>query len=317
MRIGWRLVAYTLSILLAAYFIYVAVKTLDLAIVGDAISSPGVLASLVLAALLYSSIIPVSAWAWTLLLAAQGERWDSLRLARLMGMTQLAKYVPGNVAQHATRAALAIRGGMGARSYLSTVTQETVLAIFGSLLVGLSLLAISGKSITGMPAEIRTSLPFLVAAISAVVILLAVLKVEPGRTTEQSSFWRRTIARVGGLPGASVTFKALAAYCGNYLLIGFGLWTVAWAIGTGVSWPLVTAAFALSWVLGFLTPGAPAGFGAREGIMLLVLSGAAADSKLTLFVLLARAVTMAGDIVCFTVAFLSGHRENRGHSNVD
>src|SRR3546814_9620714 len=64
---------------------------------------------------------------------------------------------------------------------------------------------------------------------------------------------------------------------------------------------LITSAFALSWVLGFLAPGAPAGLGAREGIMLLLLHGSAPAEALLIFVLLARVVTVLGDGLCFGI----------------
>ena len=64
---------------------------------------------------------------------------------------------------------------------------------------------------------------------------------------------------------------------------------------------LVTAAFALSWLVGFLAPGAPAGLGVREGIMVVLLSGAADNAQLLVFVLLARLVTMLGDACNFLI----------------
>jgi uncharacterized membrane protein YbhN (UPF0104 family) len=108
---------------------------------------------------------------------------------------------------------------------------------------------------------------------------------------------------MGGLPGARVALPAFAAYATNYLLIGIGLWIIARASGMSpaLDFPLITAAFALSWLIGFLAPGAPAGLGVREGIMVVLLSGAADNAQVLIFVLLARVVTMLGDICNFLI----------------
>ena len=93
------------------------------------------------AGLLYATIIPITGWAWARLLAAQGQVHRPNALALLMARTQLAKYVPGNVAQHAMRMALALRAGIRLPHYLSTVLQETLLAVLASIIVGALALA--------------------------------------------------------------------------------------------------------------------------------------------------------------------------------
>ena len=88
-------------------------------------------------------------------------------------------------------------------------------------------------------------------------------------------------------------------------MVGVGIWLLAVALGLGgqINFPLATAAFALSWALGFLAPGAPAGLGAREGIMLLILQGHGDTDKILLLVLLSRTVSMAGDFLTFLLAY--------------
>src|SRR3546814_11891689 len=78
---------------------------------------------------------------------------------------------------------------------------------------------------------------------------------------------------MGGLPGPGATLIAVTIYAGNYLLIGLGIWLLAIALGMAheIDYAMATSAFALSWILGFLAPGAPAGLGAREGLMVLIL----------------------------------------------
>src|SRR3546814_19446858 len=80
-------------------------------------------------------------------------------------------------------------------------------------------------------------------------------------------------------PGAAALAIGYLCYVANFALAGFGLWIVASVLvpRTAIS-PLVpTGEFASSWLIGFVTPGARAGFGERVGV--LVLGGAACKNS--------------------------------------
>lgn len=305
---GARIILYAAALLLAAYFVWFAIRALDANAIAQAFSSPAQVVVIVVASLLYAGIIPVTGWAWSRLLAGQSEQRNGADLAVILGLTQLAKYVPGNVAQHATRAALALRSGLRAKVYFSTLAQETLLAVAASLMVGFALLAWSGHRMEQLPPSTEGWLSLVAVALGAAVILLASVRLKPEELHRRRGWAWKALALAGGLPGPSITLLALAAYIFNYLIIGIGLWLLSVYSGAGLSFSLVTAAFALSWALGFLAPGAPAGLGAREGIMLLLLQGAAPPERLAVFVLLARLVTVLGDLICFAVASILSTR---------
>lgn len=305
----WRILGTLAALGLAAYFLWFAARAMDARAL-ESLRSPQVLAAVATAAVLYALIIPISAWAWARLLVRQGETWPVARLAGLMGLMQLAKYIPGNVAQHASRAALAMQAGMGGRPLAVTVVQETVLATAASLMVGLPALALSAPGLTQLPEGAGTPMLVAGAILAVAVVALGSATVPPSRLSSHRSRWMRSLGAAGGLPGPATTLPAIAAYMVNYVVIGLGLWLVARAAGlpVEVDLALVTAAFSLAWLLGFLAPGAPAGLGVREGIMLILLAGSAPDPELLLFVMLARAVTLLGDGLCFVGGWLESFR---------
>jgi hypothetical protein len=108
------------------------------------------------------------------------------------------------------------------------------------------------------------------------------------------------------LPRIGSGVRAFLAYALNYLVIGLGLWLMARMLlpDTAQDAGLLCAAFALSWVAGYFAPGAPAGFGIREGLMLgiLRLSYPAADALVLVIAL--RLATMLGDTLCFLCGYL-------------
>ena len=180
------------------------------------------------------------------------------------------------------------------------------MAIAASLLVGLLALASSQGGLSRLPDELRTGVLVAAGLLVVMLVFLCTVRFDLVRLLGRRMAWFDALLRFGGAPGRRTTLAAMSAYATNYLLIGLGLWLAARAasLPQSLDFGVVTAAFALSWVLGFLAPGAPAGLGAREGVMLLLLDGIADSESLLAFVVLARAATMLGDCLCFALASL-------------
>jgi uncharacterized membrane protein YbhN (UPF0104 family) len=68
---------------------------------------------------------------------------------------------------------------------------------------------------------------------------------------------------------------------------------------TPIDFALLTTAFALAWVVGFVTPGAPAGLGVREAVLLLLLAHGMGAANASLLILTLRIATTLGDMLCF------------------
>jgi hypothetical protein len=316
MRLVWRLASFVAAICLIAYFVWYLTQHLDVHGVVAALASPAVLAALVLASLCCALVYPATGWAWRQLLLRKGEHWSSLDLGRIIGLTQLAKYLPGNIAQHATRAALALKSGMPVRSYVSSVFQETILAVAASAIVGTAFIAISAVSggIADGLLPHRWAL-LLVCAMCIACVGVALMDFSPGAAPE--GLISRWADKLGGLPGPVAGSRAFVVYTANYLVIGGGIWAIAQAMGlASVDYGLATAAFALSWIVGFVVPGAPAGLGAREGTMVLILQHQGPSDQIALLVLLSRAASMLGDLAVFLIA-ISLARTTNGVANDD
>jgi hypothetical protein len=125
-----------LAIGLVAYFLWFCFKNLRLELLGSTLRSPSNIAALGLATVCYMSIYPLTGWAWQQLLQRQGEERRVLQLSQWIGLTQLAKYIPGNIIQHAGRAAIALRHGMRLHTLLTSTAQEMLLALAASIIVG-------------------------------------------------------------------------------------------------------------------------------------------------------------------------------------
>ena len=54
---------------------------------------------------------------------------------------------------------------------------------------------------------------------------------------------------------------------------------------------------AVSWTLGFLTPGAPSGIGVREAVLVFLLSPLVGSAEAIILSILFRLVTVGGDVM--------------------
>lgn len=277
---------------------------------------------IVIGALFYAVIIPISAWAWGRLLADAGTPKPLRELGIIMAITQMAKYLPGNVGQHIGRAAMSLSRGIGMRPFAVTVLIETVLALFAALLVGLTGASLSQ---TGPVTFFENS----EIGLGGVVGIGCAMMFGLGAFLRWLPYLLRRYAPVHAdmqwlihLPRSTTLLLSLAAYCLNYILIGVGLVIMARLLLPEMvathDAMLLTSSFALAWVVGFFTPGAPAGLGVREVIMLSMISSSYAGPDGVLLILALRLATILGDGLCFLAGnamLLFPHR--RGTTNLN
>ena len=68
--------------------------------------------------------------------------------------------------------------------------------------------------------------------------------------------------------------------------------------------PIVIGTYSLSWIAGFIVPGAPGGIGIREAVITLLLAGIIPVSDALLAALIFRFVNIIGDFVGLFLAFI-------------
>lgn len=300
MRSALRWVTSLVALIVVGYFAWFAFRAFrfqDL----SSLATPAALTAMLFAAVLYALIIPISGLAWAMLLRRQGERWSPVRLMAVLAITQLAKYIPGGVAQPVGRAAMSLRQGMKLRAFTVTVIQESALAVAASVLVGVSLFALSPSGLTQLPPGYQSVVLAGTFIAGASVLLLASGATFLPRWAKAKRWVSKISSVAGPAPGVHATLAVSLAYCLNYLVIGLGVWAIGQTLGLGANgdYGLLTGAFSLAWLLGFVAPGAPAGLGVREGTMALLLAGAVPHHQILSLVLAVRLATVVGDGICF------------------
>lgn len=234
---------------------------------------------LVALALVYGAANLLLASAWRHLLLRAGVRATHMWTSRVYGISQLAKYVPGNVFHLAGRQAIGMAAGAPGRALAQSTAAELVSLALAGMLFGLLVLPLLAP---GFP------LQACVTVFLGTVWLVAYSLFRFLGPYFAASFIRQLL------------FLAIS---GAVFVIVLG--AVAGASKLDMQdWVLIGAAYVVAWLAGLLTPGAPAGVGVRELVLLLLLKGIVADADMLSAVLLGRFVTVVGDVLFFVAALL-------------
>lgn len=295
--------ALLLSLALLYYFLRFSLATFSAHDLRQ-FATAEVVGAILAAALIGLVVALISAKAWGLLLAGMDKPWPIRALVAILTSTQIAKYVPGNIAQHVGRAAFAVSLGMSPGVFAVSVFFETILLLAMGMTTGMGLMLLAG----GADFAAVQWKPLLLAAgaLSAVGILTALVMPRLQVLLTDSALGRR-FRGVGVKPPKWLHVAgACVAYCTCYLMLGAGLLLVARALGAGpgLGYCGLTSAFAIAWLTGFLAPGLPAGFGAREGAMLMLLNGRASDDVLFSLIVASRLATVLGDLACLALGLV-------------
>ena len=234
------------------------------------------------------------ALAWCVAVNSLGRPRLELKAAlAVYGRSWLAKYLPGNVFHFAGRQILGRRAGLShGRLALGLVYEAT-----GQTSVA-GLLALLGLAAQGLDPG-ALSLPFLILLVLAAPLAWWGLR--------RLAFHPRVAPRLGletgPAPGGGAgLWAAPLLYIIYYLVQGATAWLLLGVLtGAAPAAPpgYVISLFALGWVAGYVTPGAPAGLGVREAVLVLGLSPFCGQPTALLAALYLRLMSLGGDVLFY------------------
>jgi glycosyltransferase 2 family protein len=213
----------------------------------------------------------VGATAWVVLFRGIGGQIGMRDGVRIYLVTSVAKYVPGKVTLVIARVAVLKEYGQSAAHGISSTVLE----------LGFSLLAAATIAMVTFPLQPWASWSgaMFVEGIGVTALLVGLIVLHPRVMSLVLRYCYRVLPRwvtdaIASPPPYSVTLNVLTV---NVLVRVFGA-CGAFAIVQSVyplepSWiPVLAGVSAISYLVGFLLPLAPAGLGARDGMMAALLS---------------------------------------------
>lgn len=263
------------------------------------------------ALLLYGLHLALSVQLWRWLLVMLGTVHAYLPLQAVYLISLLCRYVPGNILQYLGRVYLGTRIGIP----LATVSMSVVLELLLFLMVaavivvtGLAFgdaVATGNEAMRGAGAQVGMLLAgcmFIVLLVKPTLRLLHHMAPQRWQLPAMSNW---SLARLlGQLLGILVIFVILGLVME---LMASGILKVKEPRFLFLTW-----AFALSWTLGSITPGAPAGIGVRDAVLLALLSMHYTEEQALALSLYSRVVSLLGDALYTLFAMVYTRRQFTG-----
>lgn len=218
------------------------------------------------------------AGAWSRLLEYSTIRVNQRWTVRTFGITQLGKYLPGNIFHFLGRQACGMAAGLSATGLAKSLVWETVLLLLAGSLFAILVIPLLWSDVSLL----------LCATLLTLTVMLSV-------------------SLVNRLLGRQVALT-LMLYIGFLAISGCVFAGLLLAVSSeDLSYPdllLVSGAYVVAWLCGMITPGAPAGIGIREIVLLVLLKSVANEADVLLTIVLSRLVTVSGDLIFFLAVCL-------------
>lgn len=202
----------------------------------------------------------------------------------LYGVSQLAKYVPGNVFHIAGRQALGMAAGVPGWALVKSSIWELGLLSFAGALFG----------ILALPLWLE-KMPFFIGVLLFGFVLFIV-----------GAGLSRMISR---FIGRAFCWQVLFLFMSGVVFVGILAILSPGDLNSQIVLEGI-GAFVVAWLIGLLTPGAPAGLGVRELVLMFLLKGLIGEADLVLAVIVGRVITVAGDFLFCLGALVLGKKLN-------
>lgn len=248
---------------------------------------------------IYSLVILIGGLAWYLLLKGLNEPAILGQTLVLFGLTNFAKYIPGNVGQYVGRLALAQRYGLAVSGVGFTLVLEASWEILASSALGVTAIVVAGQTISfaGVPKIWQLVLIALAAASAPFVGVWVLNKWRPGPLAKLSRGGAMRFPEKRSLYSVFLLYILMfIAMATSLYLAGYGIFNVR-----GHFW-LITGIVAVTWVVGFVTPGAPGGVGVREAILVAAIAPLYGSGIAIALSIVFRVITTASDGIAFLAA---------------
>lgn len=247
---------------------------------------------------------------WYRIMQNYGHKISFKESSYMWSISELKRYIPGNVWSFLGRAVLFTKHGVSKKEMGSSLIIEAQLFILGSLVVSLLalpflvpgyydflgqiaiaavsiilLLYISNRYIASkLPAKIRSVIHFLFPPFSIEENFLLVL-----------------------LSGVALFFFGL----GNYIVM-----TAAFGTDPQLMWQLI-GVFVLAFVAGYLSIITPAGFGVREGIVIYALTKIVPSGLAAFAALFTRVVLIVSEVLFIFICYVWSKTHNKYVSRME
>jgi len=263
--------------------------------------SVGVIVALSTLLLFYFSQWIAGANIWRCLLHGGGVHISLRQSFVILGQSQIAKYLPGNVFQYVGRFALGTKYEIPATAVASATFIEIILCVVSStLMASLETIIAPGLISKWLHAVNRNFISGLM--IAAVIIAIGILF-----SAIFSSRWRKLVTSQQAYLNPFRLIYVIVQFLLIFSVMGILTWLLAHMIfntNSTLPWYRYASKITLAWLISFVIPGAPGGLGIREALTVKLFEDELGEGIALCLALIMRMCNIAGDVLVFLAAWL-------------
>ncbi|MCM8804329.1 MAG: lysylphosphatidylglycerol synthase domain-containing protein [Candidatus Omnitrophica bacterium] len=254
--------------------------------------------------------IVVNAYIWKIILRGWKIFLSLKDSFEIVGQAQIGKYLPGNIFQYLSRISLGKKAGISMEVLLLSMGTETLILVLAAISIGSIGLFFDGKPPVRLIGKLNIN------ESQFIILLIILITSFFGILLRKTRVWiysclRHT--RKGGLITAFFLFIGVFIFYGVLISL---LLSNLWKIETILKWYHFSWGFALAWLLGFITPGAPGGLGIRETVLYALYHHEIHEGTLIGLIFILRIIFGLGDLLGFTMAYIMKSKENSKRANL-
>jgi len=298
-----KILSWLGKLLMIAALIFIAVRLMRYNVDFSILTSPLTIAGLLINTIVLGLGVFLFAFNFVWLIRVlSGVAVERNPIVVVYCATNLYKYLPGNVLQFIGRNRIAFdtKGVNHSHVAFATVLEIVFFCLAAVLLASIFAFEYFISAIRMMHAPpLVFALIFLLALVSVAVLF---------------AFRERMIALLKKHMKPNFHLKEMAILLGNCslrLVIMAGAYLLTLVLfGQPLAAYLafrIIGLFVLSWVIGFVVPGAPGGLGIREAIMLMFMSDMIDEGILVSSAVVYRVICIAGDVFAYLLAVVYTH----------
>ena len=257
---------------------------------------------LLVLSLLYAIHLLALPWSWrTIIEIITGNRLSFLYIQKIFCKANLMKYIPGNVFQYVGRNEVALDHDLPHGDIALTTVMDVIANILGVLLIA-ALCFSSGWNIVleSKNTLFQINTPVVIGVLAIILLISFLFRKQIGKLLQKIKvvFLPANIKNYLKCIG---WYSFFAVYTGIMYVVILNQMLGLSITGSGQVFVLV-GAYLMSWLLGFVVPGAPGGIGVREAALTLFLSPYFNTDIILFGIVIYRLVNVIGDFIAFLVS---------------
>lgn len=268
-----------------------------------------VLAGLTIALSCYLLTYLLTSKSWQLMLRLTDVALGFREALQIVTIAQFGKYIPGNIGQHIGRIVLAKRSGIDSAKTITSILLETLLLVVAAFLCSLAALELLPSISMMYGKSVQKSFAVLGAALLGCTFIFIAISWSRHRLRHAADKLQKLITK----QGIGLSASTLAVHVTSFALGAASLTFIVFAMSSGAQLIHLSlfGIYAIAWLIGFVVPGAPAGLGIREALLVFGLTPLYGADVAATSTAVFRLVTVLGDGIALLLGLALRSRGGR------